>query len=79
MFPDIKKQIEENNKRWEQINSLLDNLHKQINTSTDPAIPIMAKIISLLTEQLKPLSATEGPEVLDSMQQILDKLSGVKQ
>ena len=78
----MKKQMEESQKRWNEISELASKIKQAVdanpNTFTDGLGVHTAKLLLLLVEQLKPMGALDSAEFDAGMKQILDAFTGGK-
>ena len=78
LFEDIHKQIEETQDRWNKIEELKEKLEDQIKIYPNGIIETTAKLVLLLIEQLKPMSAVDSDQFQNGLQEVLDAFTGGK-
>lgn len=78
MFSDIQKKMAEATERWQKIDELKLELEDNLISAPEKAAETTAKLVILLIEQLKPMSAMDGADLEQGMKQVFEALSGGK-
>lgn len=82
MFNDIQEQMEQSQRRWEEMNKIKqeieENMKQNPNTATDQNNILTTKLLLLLVEQLQPVAGLDSQKLQDSLKGLIDAFSGDK-
>lgn len=82
MFNDIQEQMEQSQRRWEEMNKIKqeieENLKQHPDTATDQNNILTTKLLLLLVEQLQPVAGLDSQKLQDSLKGLIDAFSGDK-
>lgn len=76
IFDALNKQVEESNKRWEEIDKIVEELKTRIDFDNDSVLARTVDLLFLLVEQLRP--AAKAGEMVKDLQDELAALGGKK-